>query len=169
MKTYHKHLKAVNQNILIAIAILVTLFGMTLKANAQDLPLGNDLDKIKNSVIVQLANYEFDVLIPKINLEDLDTFTEATFNKLVYVVDGNSGSYYFKGSSWEKRKINEIFEIIDFNISIGQPESTSMIIIADEFNPTMVLDYNAHIKTLYNGFSLDGEANTMAINFKKEK
>lgn len=168
MKTYPKYLKTVNQNILIAIAFLITLFGMSLKANAQHSPLGNDVDKIKNSVIVQLANYEHDVLIPKVKAEELKNFTAATFNQLVYVVDGNSGYYSFKGSSWEKGKIAEVFEMIDFNISISEPESASMILLADELNPTMVLDYNDHISNIYNGFTFDGEANTMAVNLLKE-
>jgi len=52
MKTYPNILKPVKQYVLIGLIVLITLFGLTLKANAQSTLLGNDIEKISNSMVI---------------------------------------------------------------------------------------------------------------------
>lgn len=168
MKTYPNILKPVKQYVLIAIIVLITLFGLTLKANAQSTHLGNDVDKINNSMVIQLADYDYDILIPKITNEELNVMENATFNQMVYVADGASGYYFYMGSSWEMQNIREVFELIDMNLALQKPNSESLIIVADGDDSNVLLDYNHHIQNIYQGFGFDVNDKAMAINYKKE-
>lgn len=168
MKTYPNILKTVKQYVLIAIIVLITLFGLTLKANAQSTHLGNDVDKINNSMVIQLADYDYDILIPKITNEELNAMENATFNQMVYVADGASGYYFYMGSSWEMQNIREVFELIDMNLALQKPNSESLIIVADGGDSNVLLDYNHHIQNIYQDFGFDVNDKAMAINYKKE-
>jgi hypothetical protein len=168
MKTYPNILKPVKQYVLIAIIVLITLFGLTLKANAQSTHLGNDVDKINNSMVIQLADYDYDILIPKITNEELNAMENATFNQMVYVADGASGYYFYMGSSWEMQNIREVFELIDMNLALQKPNSESLIIVADGGDSNVLLDYNHHIQNIYQDFGFDVNDKAMAINYKKE-
>lgn len=168
MKTYPNILKPVKQYVLIAIIVLITLFGLTLKANAQSTHLGNDVDKINNSMVIQLADYDYDILIPKITNEELNAMENATFNQMVYVADGASGYYFYMGSSWEMQNIREVFELIDMNLALQKPNSESLIIVADGDDSNVLLDYNHHIQNIYQDFGFDVNDKAMPINYKKE-
>lgn len=168
MKTYPNILKPVKQYVLIAIIVLITLFGLALKANAQSTLLENDVDKINNSMVIQLADYDYDILIPKISNKELNTMKDATFNQMVYVADGASGYYFYMGSTWEIQNIREVFELIDMNLALQKPNNESMIIIVDGDNSNVLLDYNHHIQNIYKDFGFDVNDKAMAINFKKE-
>ncbi|WP_296622539.1 hypothetical protein [Marivirga sp.] len=166
MKTYPNILKPVKQYVLIGIIVLITLFGLTLKANAQSTLLKNDVDKINNSMVVQLANSDFDIIIPKVSTEDLQTLEDAAFNQMVYVADGATGYYFFMGTKWEKQKVSEVFELIDMNLAIQQPDTESLIIIAGEESSNALLDYNLHVKKIYQDFGFDIKNNDLAINIQ---
>ncbi|WP_296623143.1 hypothetical protein [Marivirga sp.] len=168
MKTYPNILKPVKQYVLIGLIVLITLFGLTLKANAQSTLLENDVEKINNSMVVQLADYDFDVIIPKVSNEDLKTLEDVAFNQMVYVADGASGYYFYMGAEWEMQNVREVFELIDMNLAIQEPNTESLIIIADEENSNALLDYNHHVKKIYQDFGFDGQDNRMAINIRKE-
>jgi hypothetical protein len=167
MKTYPNILKPVKQYVLIGIIVLITLFGLTLKANAQSTSLGNDVDKINNSMIVQLAGYDYDIIIPKTSNEELKSIEDASFNQMVYVSDEASGYYFYMGAEWELQNVREVFELIDVNLAIQQPNSQSLIIMADESDSQTLLDYNNHVKQIYQDFTFDTNNNIMAINIKK--
>jgi len=167
MKTYPNILKPVKQYVLIGIIVVITLFGLNLKANAQSTSLGNDVDKINNSMIVQLAGYDYDIIIPKISNEELKSIEDASFNQMVYVSDEASGYYFYMGAEWELQNVREVFELIDVNLAIQQPNSQSLIIMADESDSQTLLDYNNHVKQIYQDFTFDTNNNIMAINIKK--
>ncbi len=164
MKTYPNILKPVKQYVLIGLIVLITLFGLTLKANAQSTLLGNDVDKINNSMVVQLSNYDFDIMIPKVSSDDLNAFTDATFNQMVYVTDGAAGYYFYMGAEWEMQNVREVFELIDMNLAIQEPGTESLILIAGDDDSNALLDYNHHIKNIYRDFGFDAKDSQMAIN-----
>ncbi|WKK73745.2 hypothetical protein QYS49_17700 [Marivirga salinae] len=164
MKTYPNILKPVKQYVLIGLIVLITLFGLTLKANAQSALLGNDVDKINNSMVVQLSNYDFDIMIPKVSSDDLNALTDATFNQMVYVTDGAAGYYFYMGAEWEMQNIREVFELIDMNLAIQEPSTESLILIAGGNDTNALLDYNHHIKNIYRDFGFDPKDSQMAIN-----
>jgi hypothetical protein len=168
MKTYPNILKPVKQYALIGIIVLITLFGLTLKANAQSTSFGNDVEKINNSVVVQLADYDFDIIIPKVSSDELKTIQDASFNQMVYVTGKESGYYFYMGAKWEKQNVREVFELIDMNMVIQQPNAESIVIMADETDPHSLVDYNNHVKHIYQGFVFDKHDNSMAINIVKE-
>ncbi|WP_375578191.1 hypothetical protein ABWH96_14275 [Marivirga tractuosa] len=168
MKTYPNILKPVKQYVLIGLIVLITLFGLTLKANAQSTLLGNDIDKINNSMVVQLADYDFDIIIPKVSSKELNALKDASFNQMVYVTDEASGYYFYMGAEWEMQNVREVFELIDMNLAIQEPGSESLIIIAGEENSTALLDYNHHVKGIYQDFGFEKQNNVMAINIEKE-
>ncbi|WKK73744.1 hypothetical protein QYS49_17695 [Marivirga salinae] len=168
MKTYPNILKPVKKYVLVGLIVLITLFGFILDANAQSTLLENDVDKINNSMVVQLADYDFDIMIPKVTNEELETFEDAAFNQMVYVTDGASGYYFYMGAEWEMQNVREVFELIDMNIAIQKPVNESFIIIAGEENSTALLDYNHHVKNIYQDFGFDKNDEAMAINIKKE-
>lgn len=168
MKTYPNILKPVKQYVLIGVIVLITLFGLTLKANAQSTLLTNDIDKINNSMVVQLANYDYDIIIPKVSSEELNVLNNATFNQMVYVTDGANGYYFYMGSEWEKQNVREVFELIDLNLAIQNPNTESLILIAGEDDSKALLDYNHHIQNIYQDFGFDKKESQMAVNLKKE-
>ncbi|WP_375578190.1 hypothetical protein ABWH96_14270 [Marivirga tractuosa] len=168
MKTHHNILKPVNQNILIGFIFLITLFGLSLNANAQSTLLENDIDKINNSMVVQLADYDYDIVIPKVSSEELKTLKETVFNQLVYVSDGDSGYYFYMGNEWEKQNVSEVFELIDMNLAIQRPDTESLIIVAGAEKSNTMMDYNHHVKNIYQDFGFDTKDEAMAINIRKE-
>jgi hypothetical protein len=168
MKTYPNILKSVKQYVLIAIIVLITLFGLSLKAKAQSISIGNNVDKINNSMVVQLANYDFDIIIPKVSKEELTSFQDASFNQMVYVSNEAAGYYFFMGAKWEMQNVREVFELIDINLAIQKPDAESLIIMADEEDSYSLLDYNHHVKQIYQDFVFDKRDNSMAINIEKK-
>lgn len=166
MKTYPNILKPVKQYVLIGLIVLITLLGLSLKANAQSIELGNDVDKINNSIVIQLANYDFDVLIPKVSTEELNALKNATFNQMVYVSDGAVGYYFYMGSKWEVQSVREVFELIDINLTIQQPNNESFILMTGEADSKALLDYNHHIQSIYQDFGFDLSDKAMAINIE---
>jgi hypothetical protein len=168
MKTYPNILKPVKQYVLVGLIVLITLFGLTLKANAQSTSLGNDVDKIKNAMVIQLAAYDYDVIIPKISNEELYAIGDAHFNQMVYVEDEAAGYYFYMGAKWEMQNIREVFELIDSNIHLQTPETSSIIMMAGEEDSKPLLDYNHHVKSIYKDFGFDVNDNAMAINIEKE-
>jgi hypothetical protein len=167
MKTYPNILRQVKQSTLIAIMVLITLFGLTLNAKAQSTSIGNDIEKINNAMVVQLASYDFDIVIPKVRNDDLKMIQDAKFNQMVYVEGVESGYYVYMGAKWEKQNVREVFELVDMNMAIQLPKTESLIIIADELDPQSLLDYNEHVKHLYQGFVFDKSDNSMAIYLEK--
>lgn len=166
MKTYPNILKPVKQYVLIGLIVLITLFGLTLKANAQSTLVGNDVEKINNSMIVQLTDYDFDIIIPKVNKEELKVLKDATFNQLVYVTDGAKGYYFYMGAKWEKQNVREVFELIEMNLAIQNPNPESLIIMAEDGNSSALLDYNHHVKNIYQDFGFDANDTQLAINIQ---
>ena len=154
MKTYPNILKPVKQYVLIGLIVLITLFGLTLKANAQSTLLGNDIEKISNSMVIQLADYDFDIIIPKVNKVDLNSIEDAAFNQMVYVTDEAAGYYFYMGVEWEMQNVREVFELIDMNLAIQEPTIESLIIMTGEENSTALLDYNHHVKNIYQDLDL---------------
>jgi hypothetical protein len=168
MKTNPNSIKPVKQYILFGIIVLITLFGLTLKANAQSTSLGIDIDKINNAMVVQLVEYDFDIVIPKISKEELDLIKDASFNQMVYVTDKAAGYYFHMGSKWEMQNVREVFELIDMNMAIQKPSAASIIIIGEDSKSKNLLDFNDHVKRVYQDFSFDKSDNSMAINIEKE-
>jgi hypothetical protein len=168
MKTYPNILKPVKQYVLIGIIVLITLFGLTLKANAQSTLLADNVEKINNSITVQMVNYDFDIIIPKVTREELNSVKDAVFNQMVYVVDGAKGYYFYMGAEWEAQNIREVFELIDSNLHLQKPSAESLILMAGEEDSKALLDYNHHIKNIYQDFGFDVNSNVMAINIRKE-
>lgn len=164
MDTNSNILKPVKQYVLIGIIVLITLFGLTLKANAQSTSLENDVDKINNSMVIQLANYDFDIVIPKISKDDLELIDDASFNQMVYVTDEAAGYYFYMGAEWEMQNVREVFELIDVNLTFQEPTHESLIIIAGEEESKTVLDYNHHVKSTYQDFEFEKHNNDLAIN-----
>ncbi len=108
MKTYPKYFRIANQNILIALVVLITLFGLSIKTKAQSPVLGDDEQKIKTSMKIQLNNYDFDVLVPKITTKELEAYTDLNFNHMVYITDKNPGFYKFFNNQWAKKSVKEV-------------------------------------------------------------
>lgn len=160
MNTYINITKAVKQNILIGLIVL----GLSFTANAQSALLGNDVDKINNSMIVQLADFDFDIVIPKVSSEELKTLEDAAFNQMVFVSDGDKGYYFYMGIEWEKQNVREVFELIDMNLTIQEPSSESLIMVAGEKDSKTLLEYNHHVKMIYQDFGFDAKNNDLAIN-----
>jgi len=168
MKTYPNILKPVKQYILMGIIVLITLFGLTLKANAQSISFENDVEKINNSMTVQLKNYDFDIIIPKVTLGEMKALKDASFNQLVQVTGEEAGYYFYTGATWEMQNVGEVFELIDMNIRIQQPEIESMIMVAGDDDSHTLLDYNKHIKDVYQNFTFDKSDQSLAIHIEKE-
>ena len=168
MKTHPNILKPVKQYVLIGLIVLITLFGLTLKANAQSTLLGNDIEKINNSMVVQLADYDFDIIIPKVSKEELNTLEDVAFNQMVYVTNDAAGYYFYMGVEWEMQNVREVFELIDMNLAIQKPANESLIIMAGEENSTALLDYNHHVKNIYQDFEFEKQGDDLAINIERE-
>jgi hypothetical protein len=64
--------------------------------------------------------------------------------------------------------VREVFELIDMNMAIQEPEAESLIIMAGESDSQTLLDYNDYVKHIYQDFAFDNRDNTMAINIEKE-
>jgi hypothetical protein len=119
-------------------------------------------------VVVQLADYDFDIIIPKITKEELEMIQDASFNQMVYVSDEAAGYYFYMGAKWEMQNVREVFELIDVNLSMQEPNAESIIIMADGHGSQNLLDYNHHVKNVYQGFVFDKSDNSMAINIERE-
>ena len=61
MKTYHNILKPINQYVLIALIVLITLLGFGLKAHSSLALEQNHSEIINSSSPARLANYESDI------------------------------------------------------------------------------------------------------------
>lgn len=81
MKTYTKHSRILNQNILIVIVVLLTLLGLSVKLQAQTPIQGTDKEDMTSSVNTQMSNHDFDVLIPKVVSNSLLTYDELYLNQ----------------------------------------------------------------------------------------
>ncbi|HET8859934.1 hypothetical protein [Marivirga sp.] len=167
MKNHTNSHNAIKKFVLVGLIVVISLFGLILDANAQSTLLGKDLDKINISMVVQMADYDFDIMIPKVSSEELKTLDDVAFNQMVYVTDGASGYYFYLGTKWELQKVSEVFELIDMNLAIQKPNAESLIIMADEGDSNALLDYNHHVKSIYQDFGFDKQENVMAINIKK--
>ncbi len=165
MKTYPKYFRIVNQNILIALVVLITLLGLSIKTKAQSPALGNDELKIKTSMKIKLNNFDYDILVPKIKINELEAFTEAKFNQLVYVTDENPGFYKFFNNQWTKKSIKEVMDAIEMNLIMGNPLNEDIILTSN--NEKTLLDYNRHVHNLYKGFGFDKGTTQLAINIAK--
>lgn len=119
-------------------------------------------------MVVQLANYDFDILIPKVSTEELASIQDASFNQLVYVSGEKAGYYFYMGAKWEVQNVREVFELIDVNLTIQTPNAESLIIMADGDDSESLLDYNHHVKQIYKDFAFDKSDNSMAINILKD-
>jgi hypothetical protein len=161
MKTYTKYLRIANQNILIALLVLITLFGLSIKTKAQNPTLGNDELKIKTSMKIKLNSFDFDVLVPKITTNELEALMEVNFNHLVYVSDLNPGFYKFFNNQWVKKSIKEVLEVIEVNIAMGKPLIEDIILTGN--NDQSLLDYNSHVDHLYEGFFFEEGSTQLAI------
>lgn len=84
MKTNVNIHTSVKQYILIGIIVMITLFGLTLKAHAQSSSIAQVLNKINNAMIVKSIAHDFDIIIPKITREELNSFEDVFFNQMVY-------------------------------------------------------------------------------------
>ena len=62
MKTYHNILKPINQYVLIALIVLITLLGFGLKANSSLAIEQNHTEIINHSSPAKLANHESDIV-----------------------------------------------------------------------------------------------------------
>ncbi|MGM0581035.1 MAG: hypothetical protein ACQETL_10175 [Bacteroidota bacterium] len=162
MKTYINIAKLMKQNILIGLIVL----GLSFTANAQSTLLGNDIDKINTSMVVQLADYDYDIVIPKVSSEELETLEDVAFNQMVYVSDGDKGYYFYMGAEWEVQNVREVFELIDMNLAIQEPAFESFIMVAGEKDSRTLLDYNHHVKMIYQDFGFDAKDNDLAINIE---
>ncbi|SMG37767.1 hypothetical protein SAMN05661096_02477 [Marivirga sericea] len=168
MKTYPDILKVVKQYVPMGLMVLVILFGLSFKSNAQSTSLGNDIDKINNAMVVQVAGHDFDILIPKVSKEEFASIKDAKFNQMVYVVNETAGYYFYMGTNWEKQNVKQVFELINMNMAIQQPNAESLILIADGSNSQTLLDYNDHVQHIYQDFVFDQRDNTMAINLERK-
>jgi hypothetical protein len=166
MKTYPNILKPVKQYMLIGLIVLITLFGLTLKANAQSSLVENNVDKINNSMVIRLANYDFEVIIPKVSKDELNSIKNASFNQMVYVTGKTAGYYFYMGAQWEMQKVKDVFELIDMNLTLQQPSHESLIIIAGEEDGKALLDYNHHVRSIYEDFGFDAKNSDLAINLE---
>jgi hypothetical protein len=163
MKMYPNILKPVKQYGLIGIIVLINLFGLSLKANAQNTLLADNVDKINNGITVQMVDYDYDIIIPKVTTEELNSIEDAVFNQLVYVVDGAKGYYFYKEAEWGAQSIREVFELIDKNLQLQKPSVESLILMAGEEDSKVLLDYNHHVKGTKQEFGFNKKDNAMTI------
>ncbi|MBK6264175.1 hypothetical protein JKA74_03930 [Marivirga sp. S37H4] len=166
MRTNPRSIRVAHQNVLVVLLVVfITLFGLSLKLQAQSPVLGNDFEKVSNSMKVQMNNLDFDVLIPKVNKSELSALTEANYTQLVYVTDENPGFYMFSHNQWKKQNVRNVLAVIELNMQMGEPSTSDMIIeTTTEGNSKQLLDYNSHIHQLYNGFSFEEGSNQMTIS-----
>lgn len=85
-----------------------------------------------------------------------------------YITDEKGGYYFYMGAEWERQNSREVFELIDINLAIQEPVAETLILIAGETSSEALLDYNHHVKQIYQGFVCDKKDNSMAINIIKE-
>lgn len=163
MKTYPKYFRVANQNFLIVLIVLFTVLGMSLKLKAQDPVLGNDYELVNNSMKIKMSKHDFDILVPKVEINTLSTYSEVYFNQLVYVTDKNPGFYMFTNNQWVKQSVSELLTQIDLNLDLSVPRLADMVLVSDE-NNRHLLDYNGHISHLYADFSFEEGSNQMAIS-----
>lgn len=166
MKTYMNYLKIGNKSMLIALLVLITIFGLSIKTKAQSPLLGNSELLIKTSMKVKLNNFDFDVLVPRVTTEELNAFTDVNFNHLVYVSDKNPGFYKFFNNQWTKKSVKEALEVIEMNLVIGDP-LVEDIILTNNSNRNL-LDYNSHVDHLYRGFVFKEGSTQLAILINKK-
>ncbi len=165
MKTYPKYFRIANQNILIALVVLITLLGLSIKTKAQSPTLGNDALKINTSMKIKLNSFDFDVLVPKITKSDLEAYTDVNFNHLVYITDENPGFYKFFNNQWTKKTVKEVMEVIEMNLVMGSPLTEDIILTAN--SNRNLLDYNSHVDHLYSGFIFEEGTTQLAILINK--
>lgn len=168
MKTHINISNQLRQFILVGIILVISLSGTRFTANAQSVALGNDVDKINNAMVVQLRTHDFDILVPKVKKEELQALKDAKFNEMVYVLGEDAGYYFFMGANWEKQSVREVFELIDVNLTIQEPNADSFIVVANGEDSEFLLDYNDHVQHIYQNFVFDKQDNSMAINIIKE-
>lgn len=165
MKTYPKYFRIVNQNLLIAIVVLITLLGLSIKTKAQSPALGNDELKIKTSMKIKLNQFDFDILVPKIKKSELEAYTEVNFNHLVYVTDENPGFYKFFNNQWAKKSVKEVLEVVEMNFIMSKPATESIILTTN--NDRRMIDYNSYVDYLYQGFFFEEGSSQLAVLIRK--
>lgn len=165
MKTYPKYFRIVNQNLLIAIVVLITLLGLSFKTKAQSPSLSNDELKIKTSMKIKLSQFDFDILVPKIKKSELEAYTEVNFNHLVYVTDENPGFYKFFNNQWAKKSVKEVLEVVEMNFIMSKPATESIILTTN--NDRRMIDYNSYVDYLYQGFFFEEGSNQLAVLIRK--
>ncbi|MBK6264174.1 hypothetical protein JKA74_03925 [Marivirga sp. S37H4] len=152
-----------NQNFIIVLFAVMAFFGMSLNAQAQSPVLGYDMEKVNNSMKIQMNNQEFDVLIPKVNKNELSAFVEANYNQVVYVTNEDPGFYMYSHNQWTKQNVRSVLAEIELNIHMSAPSSEDIIIEASVANSKQRLDYNSYIEQLYKGFIFEEGSNQMAV------
>ncbi|MBK6264173.1 hypothetical protein JKA74_03920 [Marivirga sp. S37H4] len=163
MKTYPKYFRIANQNILVVLVVIITLLGMSIKLRAQSPVLGNDGEKINATMKIQLKNYDFDVLVPKVDTNELMTYSDNNYNQLVYVTDEKPGFYMFFNNQWTKQTVGDVLTVIEMNLQMSPPIAESIIIQVGANGSKQLVDYNGHLSTLYNGFTFEKESGQLAI------
>ncbi|MBK6264896.1 hypothetical protein JKA74_07595 [Marivirga sp. S37H4] len=167
MKTYSKYFQTATQSFLTVLFAVIIFFGMNNSLHAQSPVLGNDFDKINNSMKIQMNKQGFDVLIPKVQASELSDLTDASYNQMVYVTDENPGFYIFANNKWTKYQVREMLAEIELNLHMGAPSTEDMIIEATVASSKQMLDYNGHIRQLYSGFTFEKGSNQMAVLVKR--
>lgn len=165
MKTY-KHLRFLDQKFLVALLVLVTLLGLSLKLKAQTPELGDNFARITTSMKIKLNDHGFDILVPKVEKSSLLAFEDIKFNQVVYVTDENPGFYLFLNNQWEKQSVRNLLVSIDMNLKIKTPQMEDIILQSGTEASKQLLDYNAHISHLYRGFTFEEGSNQLAILIK---
>jgi hypothetical protein len=162
MKTY-RHLRILDRKFLVALIILITLAGLSLKLKAQSPQLGDDLTKITSSMKIKLNEHSFDILVPKVEKNNLSAFEDVRFQQIVYVTDENPGFYLFLNNQWEQQSVRSLLVSIDMNLKIKTPQLEDVILESGTEGSRQLLDYNSHIAHLYSGFTFEEGSTQMAI------
>lgn len=165
MKTFSNKSRLVSPYFLMLI-ILIAAFGMNLTLHAQSPVMGNDFERVNNSMKIQMNKQDFDVLIPKVKMIELVTFSDAAYNQLVYVTDEKPGFYTFSNNEWTKQSVRFVLAAIEMNIQMEIPSMNNILIEATNHEAKQMLDYNSYISNLYYGFNFEEGSNEMAVFIK---
>ncbi|PTB95651.1 hypothetical protein C9994_10775 [Marivirga lumbricoides] len=166
MKTYNRSLRVLDHKFVIALIVLFTLLGLSMKLKAQSPVLGSDYAKVTSSMKVKLNDFDYDILVPKVLKADLEGYENIRFNQVVYVTDENPGFYLFLNNRWEKQNVRDLLASIDMNLKMKKPEVEDIIIQVVVNESKQMLDYNGHIAHLYRGFTFEEGGTQLAVSIK---
>lgn len=169
MKTSYKYFSLINQNVLIGLSILITLFGLSIKAHGQSPEIGNDFDRFTNSMKLHLNETELSVLIPKVNKEELSDYTDISNDQLVYVKNEIKGFHIYQDGQWNKVSVATVIEKVSGNIQVLAPTLDSIIISTSLASNEKFLDYNTHVRVINSLFDLGERQGNYAIQLKSDK